>query len=485
VRATLRRTIVLSGSSLVSIVAGIVSSKAFALLLGPSGLGFMGLLQSMLGLGFMVAAMGIGVGLIRAGATALADGEQQRITALRTAMIPLRWVLGGVTIVVIVGLHQPIAALVLGSRNYSWTVVLVGVALLFTLAEGVQTSTLNAYHRVKALAQINALSAIFGSGVLLVGVWKWGRSGIAPGMIAGAVFNWVVAGRLLRREIGPRQCRPGRTEVADAARSLLRFGIPYTASLLAGAGALLALPVLVLHVLGPADVGFYRAATAVSISYLGFLLSAMTQDYLPLVSAARHDATELVRLVNEQLHLVLILGVPLILGVLALAPYLVPLIYSPAFMPTVAILEWQLIGDLFKFAAFSMSLAILARCGSGIYLAAETVCGAGSIGLSWLGMRWFGLPGLGMAFLAAYILYYLTVWLILRREIGLSFDHRNRLLFLVAIVLMAIIRILPMAGLGSLHTAIATSLALAVAIASGCLVWRELGGLVALLRPAE
>ena len=57
----------------------------------------------------------------------------------------------------------------------------------------------------------------------------------------------------------------------------------------------------------------------------------------------------------------MLLAVPMILGTLAVVPYLVPLVYTLKFRPTVEILEWQLIGDIFKFASWTMSFAILAR----------------------------------------------------------------------------------------------------------------------------
>src|SRR5205085_6196082 len=61
----------------------------------------------------------------------------------------------------------------------------------------------------------------------------------------------------------------------------LHFGVPFTGSMLVGAGVQMLMPVLVLHALSRADVGFYRAAAAVAVNYLSFLLTAMGQDFYP------------------------------------------------------------------------------------------------------------------------------------------------------------------------------------------------------------
>src|SRR5262249_51489941 len=144
----------------------------------------------------------------------------------------------------------------------------------------------------------------------------------------------------------------------------------------------------------------HRAALSVSGVYLGFLLTAMAYDYYPRVSAASGRPAELVQLVNQQHRLVMLLAGPMILGALALAPYLIPLIYTPNFAPAVDIVEWQLIGDLFKFSSWTMGFIILVRSGSTTLFLVELLSGVNILVGSWVGMRFFGLPGLGIGFLA-------------------------------------------------------------------------------------
>ncbi|HEU0079137.1 MAG TPA: hypothetical protein VFQ76_15900 [Longimicrobiaceae bacterium] len=50
-KAALRATTVLASGSAVTMVVGVVSAKAWALLVGPPGMGQLALLQGMVGLG--------------------------------------------------------------------------------------------------------------------------------------------------------------------------------------------------------------------------------------------------------------------------------------------------------------------------------------------------------------------------------------------------------------------------------------------------
>src|ERR1700686_2602633 len=105
-RSALRNTAILSGSSITTIVLGLASSKVFALLLGPSGVGFVGLLQSLLSVGVMVAAMGVGVGFVRGVAMARSQADDITESSYRLAIVWLRLGLSLLTIVVFILLRH-------------------------------------------------------------------------------------------------------------------------------------------------------------------------------------------------------------------------------------------------------------------------------------------------------------------------------------------------------------------------------------------
>jgi O-antigen/teichoic acid export membrane protein len=485
-KSILKATAVLSSASVVSVVMGLVSAKVSALLLGPEGLGYMGLLQSLVSLIGLLLAMGVGVGLVRAGARALAEKDLQKEAALRGGAWLLCWMLGAVAALLLISLRTPLSRVMLGDVQHSDAIIFVLAALLFNLAAGIQISTLNAHHRVNELARVGMLTGVLGVGVNVLIIWLWRAQGIAWAVLATTFVSWSVSFYFARRHTPAPRMHLSFPEKWASALRLLRFGAPYTASLLAGTGAQLALPVLVLHLLGRNDVGFYRAATAISVNYLGFLITAMTQDYYPRLSAAG-DQSALGRLVNDQYRLVLLLGGPIILAMLALVPYLVPLLYTREFTPTVALLEWQLIGDIFRFAAWTMAFVVLARSGSLAYFCIELVGGASLLAFSWFGMRWFGLEGLGIGFLLSAVIYYLVCWIILRRTMELRWTKENVLIFLTISAAAIVIRALPYVGLERARTAVALTLAGLVGLGSLYVIWGEVGGLKGLLvrrRPA-
>jgi antigen flippase len=474
-RSIFRATAVLSTSSVVTILLGLVTSKVNAVFLEPKGYGYMGLLQGMVNLIVLGAGFGMGSGIVKIGASRVAQNDQGGISAIWQAAKLIVGAASILAVMVVVLFRRTLSLWFLGTAEHPWSVALMGIAVVFTLAAGLKTNILNAYHRVGAMAKNSAIGALLTTlcAILLIMIWR--EKGIVPSIIAGSVVTWLVGGYLLKKEIGRMPERPRLHETLQAARALLRFGGPFTASMMVGTAVQMTLPILVLHMLGAESVGYYRAATSISVTYLGFLITAMVQDYYPRVSAVSDRSELLSKLINDQQRLVLLLGVPMILGTLALVPLLVPLVYSLKFAPTVEILEWQLIGDLFKFSSWTMSFAIVARCSSSTYFFTELVGGVSTIATSWLCIHWFGLPGLGISFVATYFIYYLVVWAIIHREIGLIWTKTNKRLLAAAVCAGIFIRILPYTTLKAFRTPVGLVLALGAGSWSLVEIAREIG----------
>lgn len=475
VSQVLRNTLLLSLGSIATVFTGIVSAKVFAILLGPTGVGYISLLENVVGLATLVAAMGIGVGLVREGAEAVAEGNFASMDVLRRSAWLSTSALSLAMFLVLVLLRDPIARIALGAQDRSDVVIVLGLTAVLALATGIYSATLNAYQRVGVLATSRAGAALAGTAVMLAFVWRWHHDGIVPGLLVGSGVTWAITAYLARREVGAVAWgRPTRSDLATSL-TFVRFGFPYTMSMLAGYGSQLVLPILVLHASGAKSVGIYQAAAAISIGYLSFVLTAMSQDYFPRLSSASARVDLLVGLVNRQQRVVMLLGTPIILITLAIVPYLVPLIYSSQFQAATTILEWQLIGDVFKLISWTMSFVILIRSSSLTYFMTEAFAGISLVAASWAGMHLFGLQGIGIAFLVSYASYSVLVWSVVRRQIGLRLDSQNILLILAPAGATLLIRALPFLGLGELRTPVALVLAALACLVSGRMVWLDAG----------
>jgi PST family polysaccharide transporter len=318
----------------------------------------------------------------------------------------------------------------------------VAASVPFLAMAGVEAGIINGFHRVRRLAAVTGLTAVVSGGALVAGVWIAGTPGIGAGLLAGSIGAWVIA-TAASTGLVPEKGAPADT--TGAARRLAGIGVPYLASQLVGTGAQLLLPFLVLAMLSASDVGLYRAANTLSIAYLAFLLNAMAQDYYPRLSGAAGRA-ELTSMARTQLRLVMAIAVPVILVAIAVAPIAIEILYSNAFLPATTLLRWQLIGDLVKLPAWVISFVILARASGRRFLAVEAVGGVAFALLSWGGIAVFGLEGIGIAYLATYLVYFATVTLAARPHAGTLVWQEHGLIAVLVTVCIAGELARPMAG---------------------------------------
>ncbi|MET0399408.1 MAG: oligosaccharide flippase family protein [Longimicrobiaceae bacterium] len=469
-KAALRATTVLASGSAVTVVVGIVSAKAWALLVGPPGMGRLALLQGMVGLGGIVAGVGLNSALVQMGASARGRGDEATVAASRVAAQRLTLALAACAAVLAVVFRVPLARWLLAGEQHAGAAALMGLAVGFTLLANTQTGVLNAHHRVGALARTAVLTSALGGALSVAVLWIWRERGIAWAVVGPALVGWLVATWIARREVGPAGHAPPAA-VRRATRGLFAFGVPHMAGSLVGSGVQFALPMLVLAQLGADGVGFFRAAWTLAIGYLGFLVTAMGQDYYPRASAA--GPGELEALVNQQLRLVTLLGGAVIVVAQVATPYVLPLLYAPSFAPAAEILGWQWLGSLVKLWGWALGLVVLARLGSRTYFVGELVGGASLLAGSVLGMRWLGLEGLGAGFLLTQLLYAAVVWALVRRGTGIALAPRTWGLMAGAFGVLAGLRLISGLGLGAAGLAVMLLLGAAAVACHGWILWRE------------
>jgi enterobacterial common antigen flippase len=476
-KSIFKATALLGGASAINILIGLISAKVTALLLGPSGFGLMSLYQSVISLTVMIAGMGIPTAVTRAMAPALTEGRTEEAAALRRAGWAITLCAALAAMAVIGGFASQINTAMLDGRASDGWAIFIVPAILFSMLSAVQLGIINARHRVGDLARISVISALLTLVPAIALTWFFRSRGVAPALAASMLISLVVGYVYYRK--GMEQAAPSRSIVAllRPSTGLIAFGLPYMASVAVGAGILTILPILILHALGPVEVGLFRASSALAVNYLSLILASLAQDYFPRVSSVSDDTESLNRIINDQLYLVLLLAGPVILAMMGAVPFLIPILYSHKFDAAAAILEWQLIGDLFKFATWTMGFVIMARLGSRTFFLTELFGGTVLLASSWFGMKLWGLPGLGIAFLATGVVACANNWLVLYRSRGVTWRRDNLVLFFLLVLAMATLRMISVAGMPLVNLGSAAILAASFGGYSLFAIMREFGGL--------
>lgn len=408
----LRATAIVGFGSVVTLGMSVLTMKAYALIVGPDGVGLLALMQSVVIVGVIVTGLGIPTSAIAALAHAISREDTPSATAIGRAatLVGVAGALAGGTLLVMA--REPVAQLALGSRDRGGDVLWLAPAIFLSVAAGVQIALLTGHHRIRDVTVVHVGTAVCAAALGFLLVVRLGTGGLAPALLATAIAQYALSVAATHRLPGRAHVRLGA--LVTTAHRLVRLGLPIAGSQLASVGATFVVPLIVLQLLSATEVGLYRAAAAVSIGYLTFFLSTLTQDYLPRIAAAQ-DTGQLRLLIERRMRLVMGVGAPIILVLLGIGPWLMEILYTDQFTSAFTVLEWQLVGDLLRLPAWVLAFVLLARGAGVLYFGLEALAGMALLGGTVIGIETIGLGGAGIGYAASQALFYGTVWIVVRR----------------------------------------------------------------------
>ena len=425
----LRSSALIGGSSLLNIGFGIIRTKVMALLLGPSGVGLLGLYSSVCDVTRSLAGMGVNNSGVRQIAEAVGSQDTGRIARTVLTLRRVAFYTGAFGALLLIVLRYPVSRLTFGDESHADAVALLALAVFFGDVSAGQAALVQGMRRIADLARMNVLGAFYGT-VLSIPLVYWLREhGVVPSLVAvGAMSiltSWWYA-RKIRVERVPMSWR----ELVDETSALLRLGFVFMSTGLMTMGVAYLVRVIVVHQLNLEAAGYYQAAWVLGGLYFGFILQAMGADFYPRLTAVARDNAECNRLVNEQAEVGLLLAAPGVLGTLSAAPLVIQLFYTSRFGPAVELLRWICLGMMLRVAAWPMGFILVAKGKGKLFFWTELLGNIVQVGLLWAGVRLYGLKGTGMAFFALYMVYTAGIYLVVRCVSNFRWSVANRQLAL-------------------------------------------------------
>lgn len=427
----LRSSSVIGAAALLNMLFGVLRTKVAAVLLGPAGVGIIGLYTTLVAAASTIAGLGIGTAGTRHIAAAVSRGDVSVISGARRALFwGSVWLsLLGAALVWL--MREPLARAVLSDPSQAGSVGWLALGVALTVAGTSQGALLNGLRRIGDLARISALSGML-SAVLGIGaIWYWGEEGVLvlvlAGPLASFLFGYLYVARL-------SQVRPASDPWTGHLRQLIRLGMALMLAGLVGTLAQLAMRVLVDRELGASALGHFQAVWLISMIYVSFVLQAMASDFYPRLTGVIHDNTATNRVVNEQTEVALLLSGPVLLAMLGFAPWVIDALYTREFQPAANVLRWQVLGDILKVASWPLGFIILAAGDGRTFLVSESISFLVLVALTALGIPWLGLEATGIAFVVMYALYLPWVYWLAHRRSGFRWVPAVRRLLLMQLM---------------------------------------------------
>lgn len=418
----LKSSSIIGGASVINILISLFKIKVVAVLLGPAGIGLIGLLNNLMAMTSSVAAMGTGTVGTRQIAEANAANDQQAVADARRALFwgtMILAILGGLIVWIF---REPLAVTFLSDKNKSVWVGWLSIGVVLTVAAGSQRALLNGMRRIVDLAELSIYSALFATILGITAVWLWQEKGLLFFVISAPLATFVLGYFYVNKLPKPAVSTTPLVAIKRQWNTLLQLGFSFMIAGLAVTFGQLAVRTLVQDKLGFEALGLFEASWVISMTYIGFVLTAMGTDYYPRLTGVIKDHNATIRLVNEQTEIALLLSAPILLAMLALAPWVLVWLYSSEFSQAAQILRWQILGDVLKIISWPLGFVILASGAGKTFMLFESLVVFIFFITTWLGLDHFGVEATGIGFFIMYAVYLPIVYFLAKYRIGFSWS---------------------------------------------------------------
>ena len=392
----LRSSALMGGAQVVTLGIGFVRTKIVALLIGPSGVGLVGVLTAFNGNITALAGWGLGTSGVRTIAGYSNEERAGKIAAVRRFGALLSW-LGLLAMVL---LFWPIGRVTFKGSDYSAELFIAGLAIPLAIATSMWSALLQAHGQLKTLAKSQVISALIGLLVGLPLIYSIGTKGIAASILLAAAVPAIVTWQAARRHCPPSGAEPD----VKTTRELIHLGGALMVVILCAQLSAYGIRLVIIRQQGLEAAGYYQAAFAIAGSLPGFVFMAMSADFFPRIAAAK-DEIEAQYLTEKQIQAGLLLALPFLVALLTMGKLCIRLLYAATFDASIPLLSWMIWGVFLRLISWPMGYWMLARGSPRMVILVEISINLILALMPIILMPIYGLTGSALGYFISYALY--------------------------------------------------------------------------------
>lgn len=401
----------MGGAQVVTLATALVRSKLIAALIGPAGIGLMGVFNTFNSNLVNIAGWGVSTSVVRTVAGAAEAERGRKVAAAKKFGLGLACV----GALLLLASFLPVGYLTFASQKYALELFIAGLAVPCMIATSMWSALLQAGGHVRTMASTQAVASIVGLAVGLPFIYFFGSVGIATSIMLVALVTAYMTWRAASRHGPAAQDKHEQADIAE----LIRFGVALQVGNVIAAVAVYLFRVLILRSHGSdlqaglADAGFFQAAFVVASTMPGVIFSANSSDFYPRVAAAKDEA-EARQITEKQIQASLLLAMPILMGLMTMGPLAIRLLYAKGFEPAVPMLEWFVWGSFCNLLGWPLGFWVVARRSKRMVALFQSLVGVGMVVLAFALIPQSGALGASIAHFGAGLLHVGTLLCLIR-----------------------------------------------------------------------
>ena len=421
-RSIFKATSLFGGVQVYQILIQIIKSKFVAVLLGPAGVGIMGLYQSGLQLIQQLSSMGLSQSAVRDVSEANGSNDLHRIAKTVTVVRKLVWVTGILGLVLVACFSPLLSKTSFGNYDYTIPFIILSVTLLLDQLSAGQRVVLQGLRKLKDLAKCSAFGVTFGL-ITSVPLYYWlGIEGIVPTLILNSLCSLLLSW-FYSRKIKVEKVKVTPKQTLEQGKLMLVMGVSMSISGILSTIVAYAIRGYIQANGGVEQVGLYQAGFVIMTTYVGMVMNAIATDYYPRLAAINKDNQKCREAVSKQGEIGVMILAPMLTICLVFMPFVLKILYSDKFLAANEYISWACLGMMLRLASWVISFMFVAKAESKLFIKVELAVNLYYLIFSIIGYKMLGLTGLGIAFMMEYVVYFIQCYIIARKRYDFRFSN--------------------------------------------------------------
>ena len=420
-RKILRATTIFGGVQGITIISSLVKSKFLAILIGTSGYGIYGVLNTIVDLIKQVS----GLGIETSGVKFLADldenadkSDYQRNSSL---ILKLSFLLGFIGMLIAI-IFSPFLSFLVYKQMSKWYIfIFISIAILFKQLVSSNNAIFQGSDKLLFLAKSNLYSNLVGLIFTLPLFYFFKTDAIVLSIVIISLINFVISYFYIKK-LNLVQHKIKILQSFYEGREMLRFGSLFVIMSFLPLLVNFLIQLIINYKDGLHVVGLFNVSIVVLNTYVGFVFSIMSTEYYPRLIKAIKSNSIISKTVSQQIIVSILLVVPVIVFFIAFGNLIIKILFSEKFVEIIAMLNWAMLGMFFKSISFSIGYIFIAQADSKIFTKTSIIFNTLYFVLLYFGYQFRGLEGLGIAISSYYFFHLLTIYIIAKRRYFLEID---------------------------------------------------------------
>lgn len=433
----LKATGTVGGGQIINIVISLVKTKIIAIILGPSGVGIVGLLTTATDMIRNVASFGLPFSGVRD--ISIADGKNDEVEVSRVIKVFNKWVLISAILGSFIALAfcLPLSRFLFSNDEYTFGIAYLSVSIFFSAIGSGFAAVIQGKRAISLMVKSAIISNLLASIVTVILYLLFKENGIVSSMIVASFINLIVAYHFYKKLAIPDFGKISVSESWLTAKGMIRIGLFTIIVSVFDQIMSLGLRAFIANKVGVDGVGLFTAANTIATMYLSIVLGSIGSDYYPKLASIHDDNNNLHKSVNTQLYIILLLASPIIVGMIGFGDVAIQLLYSDKFIGAIDILKWQILGDFFKIIAWPCGFVFLAKGMGNLYIFFSLSYTVIYMAIIYFGWDYFGFFSIGMSFFIAQFFSLLFTYSYSYNKFGIYITKNNiKVIIFVTLILV-------------------------------------------------